>query len=227
MTEMSKYAAQIIINVLSGNNDGTILNGTQSIVAKGVSQGVPTYVFTANTDSPQSVSQAAANLMQPWRLYIRGHGSVSRQTLGGVDAALLAQYLSQCGLAGNLPAIVSVTACRLALGKDQAKDQIPYVASGNSYVGDLHRILGQTHGIYVSASGRTMNNAVINQGAQIGRKLTKNPVTNQRHHNQLFSKVVFYWDEQRAQRLGFARTEMDIDEDADYMDIDEDMMDIG
>ncbi|WLH37766.1 hypothetical protein PSH79_10825 [Pseudomonas sp. FP2196] len=227
---MSKYASQVIISFLSGKGDTTIIGGTNSIISKGTSSGLPSHAFIANTTSPQTIAQTISATMAPWRLYLRGHGSHSKQLLGPFTVDQIAHYLSQCGLSANLPDVVSVTACKLGLGAHQSTTVTNYQSSYDSFVGKLHKLLGNTYGVYTTLHGRTMNNAVIRvAGASQGRKTTRQPMGNH-IHQQSFAKVTYYWDDNNNQQVTFAYGEMDIDvDDGDAMDIEWslDMMDIG
>jgi hypothetical protein len=227
---MSKYLSQVLLSFLSGHGDDTINNGTNSIIAKGNTTGVTSHSFIANTTSPQTVAQTASGTMGPWRLYVRGHGSHSKQTLGSFSVDQVAWYLSECGLGTNLPDVISVTSCKLALGTDQSTTEKVFQPSYDSFVGRLHKLLGNKYNLYTTMYGRTMNNSVVkNAGAHTGRKTTRTP-GGKHLHQQSFAKVTYYWDSSKNQQVKFSYNEMEIDaEVSEAMDIDwtPDMMDIG
>ncbi|MEE9101892.1 hypothetical protein VXJ36_16930 [Pseudomonas nitroreducens] len=223
---MSKYASQVIISFLSGAGDSTIINGTNAIITKGNSFGVPSYSFIANDSTPPAIAQVVSVTMAPWRLYLRGHGSHSRQLLGPCRAEDVAYFLNHCGLSANMPDVISVTGCKLGLGVNQSKTEVHYQASHDSFVGRLHFLLGRTYNIYTTMHGRTMNNSVIKQGPNTGRKRTRHPSGNLANHRP-FAKVTFTWDSALNQQVKFSYEEMDIDaDDVDAMDIDVDSMDV-
>ncbi|VWC49380.1 hypothetical protein BLA23254_07657 [Burkholderia lata] len=207
----SAYNKQIIINFLNGNGDRTILDGTNAIVAKGARQGVRSTVFNANRCTTDEIAREASSTMGPWRLYLRGHGDFQRKTLGGKRPDAIASFLLAIIDQGNLPDVISVTGCRLALGPTQIATQAPNIASKDSFVGDLHRMLGE-HNIHVRMSGRAMLVSVHGAGTKIGRKITFISEGQYRHHEQSRSKVIFFWDENGNQQCKFSWDEMDLEE---------------
>lgn len=222
---MSKYINQVLITFVSGKRDYIIINGTNAIIAKGNAFGVSSYSFIANDATPPAISQVISAIMPPWRLYLRGHGSHSKQLLGSWRAEDVAYFLSHCGLRANMPNIISVTACNLGRGVNQSETEVHYQASHDSFVCRLHTLLGRGYNIYTTMHGRTSRNRVIKQGPNTGRKRTSHPSGGSAHHRP-FAKVTFTWDSDLNQQVKFAYDEMDIDADGfDAMDIDIDPMD--
>ena len=200
----SKYKSQILLEFLSGRRDQTTLASGQNLLIRGYQRHVHTRRFVANTTHPLTVAGAAQALAHPWRLYLHGHGNFERQTLGGQTVEELARYLAQCGLQRNLPDVISITACRLALGRGLSKYQVEPVASGDSFVGKLHRLLATQYGLYVTMHGRTMKVGIqTKQSHTPGLKAAQIPSTDLHIHKQPYSKITFFWENQQ-QKFRFA-----------------------
>jgi hypothetical protein len=217
------YAAQFLINFLSGIGDATITDGSQAMRNRGLQRGIPSAVVNAPAPGPSYIAQCAniGNVIRyipcPWRLYLRGHGSRANKTLGSNSASRVAQVLVDCGIANNPPAIVSVTGCRSAM--EQHGQANSGLLSANNFVAELHRVLGAS-GIGLRMYGRTMNVNVRKTGPDAGRKRTRG-ADNQLGAQRGGSKVIYWWDN-GAQQGGFVNysTPMDIDDD-DAMEIDD------
>ena len=204
---MPRFAAQLILNILCGDGDRVIVRGARNLAAKAEAYETATQIFTYQTSDVHAIAAIARQMPHPWRLYVYGHGDFAGQTVGDITVTELAQYLAHCGLANNVPDLVSVVSCQMALGLGQSTDRLERVASTNSFVARLHRALGETHHIYTTLHGRTMSLSTETDTcdgfSQQGRKVTENPVSGQFFRKQPYSKIVFDWDG-RTQRARFA-----------------------
>ena len=190
---MSRYASQLIIDFMIGEGDDDIRRGSRTIIYKGLANGVTGRVFQGDINNPAPVAAAIQSLPRPWRLYLGGEGSFAGQHLGGHWAEEMAEYLSGCGLETNLPETISVIACYLALGRGLSKDRLFHTAPDNSFVGDLHYILGDKYQIFTSMQGRPMACSLRVDGPERGTKYTNAPGTSDFLHKQPYSKIIFFW----------------------------------
>ena len=205
---MSRYRVQVLLVFLSGDDDQAVIQACQSLVIKAQKQGLQSPTYIASKLNPALIAETIKQLPKPWRLYLCGHGSFVNQTMGGYTPQRLASYLACCGLSYNLPAIISLIGCRMALGIDQSITRIEQTASDRSFTGTLHRLMGGKHHIQTPMFGRTMLVLVapdtLPDVHNRGQKSTVPPGSRVGVISQSFSKVVFYW-EGSMQRFRFMR----------------------
>jgi Peptidase C80 family len=213
------YSGQLIINLLTGTDDGIITTGSDGLHKKFVQNNPlkPARVVTltlgdktallagqgAATDAvgqPANLGQEIAQVTDETRLYIRGHGDWANQTVGGWTGEEVAQLLAGRGLGTDR--LVNVTGCKS--GKDSdAAGTTRVTNSMDSFAARLHRALKTPHGLECMVAARVYYVTVMNvdipaalpgqPASLLVTKLTRDEEdwTPQNHRPQ--SKVLFLW----------------------------------
>jgi hypothetical protein len=169
--KMPKF--QIIITCLTNDmtHDRPIVAGSLNLHKKAATKGVESTNVEIQRDEPhyngmtaalirkefKRVSQTGSNGLNNTRIYIRGHGSAARQTVGGLDAEGWARILKELGM--PQVGIVSVTGCRAGL-------DLPVTAPGSmdSFGSKFHKALKDITGVKCDVFARTEYVGVLSTG---------------------------------------------------------------
>lgn len=108
---MAKYSTELIVHA---NADNTIAVGSAMLANKGGKQPIPIVVFPGGKDrKPTALATLRRHLEkldENSRLYVRGHGNATKQTVGGIGWQEWADTLVSCGL--KKVGLISICACR-------------------------------------------------------------------------------------------------------------------
>lgn len=220
---MPKYSTQLIVQA---NPDNTISTGSTRLAAKAVNSGngaIPILEFPSRHNNKYTPGRLAAlrnalkNLDGNSRLYIRGHGNSTQQTVGGVGWNEWAETLVACGL----PSVSLISICACKAGRDasvpKANDnlqlsmnddfEIPgpggvlLQQTADSFASNFHRRLGAL-GVRTTVFARVFNVQIGGGGgaAPSGGKSTGSQNTIGRQHHRVRSKLGYSWTGARQVR---------------------------
>jgi hypothetical protein len=208
---MGAYSTQLIVHA---NADNTISLGSTRLSNNNGGAPIPIVVFPGGNDRKPSTLAALrsqlAKLDGNSRLYVRGHGNATKQTVGGIGWQEWADTLVSCGL--KQVDLISICACRagqdasVANSTEQLTVDDDFRTLGpngamiahaaDSFASKFHRRLGE-HGIRALVYARVYRVIVRAGGGgfSAGAKSTGAQTEGIAHaHQRTRSKLAYDWN---------------------------------